>query len=129
MRVVDDPVEDGDELPLPLAGPVDLPSFPLEVLPEWLRAFAYDVAQMTQTPTDLAGVLLLAALAAAAGGHVVAVPRSGWEEPTNLFVAVALVPGNRKSAVFTLVTEPIRSAERTLSEATAERIASRDGHA
>jgi hypothetical protein len=44
-------------------------------------------------------------------------PRASWREPTNLFVAVALPPGNRKTAVFELVCRPLRAAERAAIDA------------
>ncbi len=37
--------------------------------------------------------------------------RPGWREPLNVFCAVAMAPGSRKSAVFARVTEPINVAE------------------
>ncbi|MEO8495288.1 MAG: DUF3987 domain-containing protein [Planctomycetota bacterium] len=44
-------------------------------------------------------------------------PRPGWREPVNLFVAVLLEPGNRKSAVFADVMKPLRELEAELIEA------------
>ncbi|YCH09499.1 YfjI family protein [Arthrobacter sp. alpha11c] len=41
----------------------------------------------------------------------------GWEEPLNLYLACALPPGNRKSAVFNLATTPLREVEMELIEA------------
>jgi replicative DNA helicase len=77
-----------------------LATFPAAALPGWLADFVQAVATATQTPTDLAGMLALSALATAAGGRVEVEPRPGFREPLNLFTAVALPPGNRKSAVF-----------------------------
>jgi hypothetical protein len=75
------------------------------------------VAEETQTPADLAGCLALACLAAAAGGRVRVRIRGRWHEPANLYTAVALPPGNRKSAVFDLMTKPIMDVEKALHAA------------
>ncbi len=49
--------------------------------------------------------------------RVVVKPRPGWREPVNLFVAVLLEPGNRKSAVFTDAMDPLREQEAELIDA------------
>jgi hypothetical protein len=100
-----------------------LPAFPVVALPETLSRFVSSVAEATQVPVDLPGVLVLAACAAAAGGRAVVQPRAGWTEPTNLFTAVALPPGNRKSAVFEAVCRPLRAAERAAIDAAETEIA------
>jgi len=98
--------------PAPLAATGTLPGFPTGTLPGWLASFVQAVATATQTPPDLAGMLALSALATAAGGRVEVQPRAGWREPLNLFTAVALPPGNRKSAVFAEITRPLHDYER-----------------
>ncbi|MET8677284.1 YfjI family protein [Streptomyces sp. NPDC004647] len=70
----------------------------------------------TQTPADLAGCLALAAIATAAGGRVKVCVRGHWREPVNIYTAVALDPGNRKSAVFDLMVRPLLAAEKALIE-------------
>ncbi|WP_323179561.1 DUF3987 domain-containing protein [Streptomyces sp. NBC_01016] len=109
--------------PIPLTTQPQLPPFPSHVLPTWLREFVDAVAEETQTPADLAGTLALAVLATAAGGRVIVQLRGRWREPTNLFTVVALPPGNRKSAVFSALTSPLRAAEKLLVSSAAGRIA------
>ncbi|MFC5754155.1 DUF3987 domain-containing protein [Actinomadura rugatobispora] len=99
--------------PAPLSSAPDLPPFPLRALPGWLGDYAAALAEVTQTPPDLAGSLALAVLAVAAGGKVWA-KATTWTEPTNLFTLVVLPPGNRKSEVYKHMTAPIREAERVL---------------
>ncbi|MUN35473.1 DUF3987 domain-containing protein [Actinomadura litoris] len=101
--------------PTPLTTAPDLPRFPIGCLPEWAAEYAACVADLTQTPVDLAGGLALAALAVAAGGNVT-VNAGAWTEPTNLFLVMVLPPGNRKSEVYKAMTAPIRAAETTLIE-------------
>ncbi|MCX5225844.1 YfjI family protein [Streptomyces sp. NBC_00233] len=105
--------------PVPLNPRGQLPVFPVAALPDWLGTMAAEVAEETQTPVDLAGCLALAVLGTAAGGRVIVHVRGQWREPVNLYTAVALPPGNRKSAVFSLMTQPLLAAEKALVELTA----------
>jgi hypothetical protein len=109
--------------PIPLVGTAALPRFPVDALPPVFASYVAGLATATQTPVDLPGTLVLAALAAAAGGRAVVQPRPGWREPTNLFIGTAMAPGNRKSAVVQHVTAPLQVAERVRVEAVAGEIA------
>ncbi|WP_063770605.1 YfjI family protein, partial [Streptacidiphilus carbonis] len=111
------------EDPIPLGGTRTLPPFPTDALPHWLAAMVDAVAEETQTPADLAGCIALAVLATAAGGRAVVNIRGRWREPLNLYIAVALPPANRKSAVFSLMTHPLLTAERILADAAGHTIA------
>jgi hypothetical protein len=101
--------------PIPLSAMHDLPPFPVDCLPAWLAEYVKCLAEATQTPQDLPGILVLSALAACAGGRVRLQVRPGWEEPLNLYSAVALPPGERKSAVFAEVTAPLAEFEAALA--------------
>ncbi|MGW3518636.1 YfjI family protein [Streptomyces hydrogenans] len=105
--------------PIPLNPRGTLPAFPVDALPDWLAAMTAGVAEETQTPVDLAGCLALAVVGTAAGGRLTVAVRGQWSEPVNLYTAVALPPGNRKSAVFGLMTKPLLAAEKALIELTA----------
>jgi 5S rRNA maturation endonuclease (ribonuclease M5) len=107
----------GWESPVPLVGSAPLPKFPADALPDPLARYVADLARTTQTPPDLAGVMVLGALATAAGGRVVVEPRRGWREPTNLFLGAAMASGNRKTAVVQEVTDPLHVAERQAIDA------------
>ncbi|MCP3976728.1 MAG: DUF3987 domain-containing protein, partial [bacterium] len=91
----------------------ELPEFPVDDLPEPLSEFARAESLATQTPVDLAGCLVLSACAVGLGGRYRVEVRSGWDEPTNLFVVVVLDSGNRKSAVVSDTTGPILVHERS----------------
>lgn len=101
--------------PLPLSAAPEVPEFPLWTLPQWLGEYAACLAEVTQTPADLAGCLALAVLSVAAAGKVW-VNAGAWTEPTCLYVVVVLPPGNRKSEVFRAMTAPLRAVERTMIE-------------
>ena len=108
--------------PMPLSTAPTLPAFPVWCLPDWAAEYAAAVADLTQTPVDLAGCLALAALAVAAAGNVT-VNAGAWSEPTNLFLVMVLPPGNRKSEVYKAMTAPIRAAEGILCDLAAPLIA------
>lgn len=111
-----------DGEPVPLSARRLLPPFPLDVLPGWAADMVAAASEFLQTPPDLAGCLVLAALSTAAGGRAVVEVRPGWREPVNLYVVVALPPGERKSPAFKLLTAPILEAEQALIRAAAPRI-------
>ncbi len=108
---------------VPLSTSGALPEFPVKSLPQWGSAMVEAVAESTQTPADLAGVVYLGVLAAAAGGRAEVEVQPGWREPVNLYAAPAMPPGSRKSAVFREMSEPLLDAERALQESARETIA------
>ena len=91
-----------------------LPGFPGDVLPEPLRAWVSATAEACQVPSDLPGLLALAACSGAVARRVEIVAGRGWVEPVNLYVACLLEPANRKSAVFSAAFRPLREIEREL---------------
>ena len=97
----------------------ELPRFPAAVLPEILAAWVTAEAYATQTPADLSGLLALATVAAGIASHIEVQPNPAnprWLEPVNLFAAVLLGPGNRKTAVFGDATRPLQDAEKALQD-------------
>jgi hypothetical protein len=100
------------EPPVPLGRALQVPAFPVAVLPAWAGEYVTALAHSTQTPPDLSAMLVLAALATAAARKMRVQVRPGWSEPANLYIAVAMPPGSRKSPVFARVTEPLLAWER-----------------
>jgi hypothetical protein len=101
----------------------DLPEFPVQALPSFIRSFVESLATATQTPVDLAALMVLAVCAAAVARNVRIEARPGWEEPLNIFVVIALPPANRKSGVFEEATRPLLEFERDMISNERERIA------
>ena len=101
----------------------DLPAFPVEALPSWLRAFVQGLARETQTPLDLPALLVLTVCAGTLAGKVRVQARPGWIEPLNLYTVTAMNPANRKSAVFSATCEPLEEIERALIGAKRDEIA------
>jgi DNA primase (bacterial type) len=107
--------QDPWELPIPFNS-YELPPFPVEVLPDWLRNFAATVAIATQTPTDMAGLLSLTMVGACVSRSFKVMARLGWVEPVNLYSLIVLAPGNRKSAVVAEIVAPLQEYESELVE-------------
>jgi len=108
-----------DAKPWPELQPFDaneLPPFPVDSLPGALREWVQAESEGTQTPSALAGLLSLAVCSATIARRVEVEPRPGWVEPVNLYAAVLLDPGNRKSAVFSDCLQPLREIETELIE-------------
>jgi len=99
---------------LPFASAERLPGFPVEALPPAVRAFVTQLADSLEVPVDLPAVLALGALASASQGKYEAQARRDWREPLNLYLAVALDSGERKTPVFRRVLGPIREHEKAL---------------
>jgi len=95
----------------------ELPPFPTDALPAVLRRWVEAESVATQTPPDLAALLVLSVCSSCLARRVEVEPRPGWREPVNLYTAVLLEPGNRKSAVFRDATAPLREVESRLIEA------------
>lgn len=85
-------------------------------LPCVLQRWGEAESRATQTPADLAGLLTLGVCSATIARRLVVETRPGWREPTSLFVAALLEPGNRKSAVFSDALRPLRELEAELIE-------------
>lgn len=79
--------------------PKGLP-FPVEVLPQQLRQYVHQAAEAYQVPADLPGCLGLAVIAASNAMSFEVQLAPDWKEPCNLYVAVVMPSGQRKSAVF-----------------------------
>jgi hypothetical protein len=88
-----------------------LPPFPVQALPGWLADYVQAVATATQTTTDLAGMLVLTAVAAACAKKVEVQINEGYVEPVNIFTVTALPPASGKSPVFSSVFMPIEEFE------------------
>ncbi|MGL4299412.1 MAG: DUF3987 domain-containing protein, partial [Candidatus Neomicrothrix subdominans] len=97
--------------PIPLRPPPP-PPFPTDALPPVLRRWVEAHESAVQVPSDLPAVLALSALSAVAAGR--ATVSVGWEEPVNLYLAVLMGSGSRKSAVVRAALEPVVDLEHHL---------------
>ncbi|MDB4634097.1 YfjI family protein [Rubripirellula sp.] len=102
---------------------LDLPAFPVDALPPVLAKWVAAESEATQTPAAMAALLSLAVCATALAKRVTVSPWPGWWEPCNLYVAAILEPANRKSAVFSDATRPLREFESELINDTKSSVA------
>jgi len=108
--------------PLSLSDHRGAAQFPTHALGEVLRQWVEAEATATQTPPDLAAVVVLATISACIAKKFEVEIRPGWREPLNTYWLVALEPGNRKSAVFRDAVRPLHDHERAVSEALRDQV-------
>jgi hypothetical protein len=115
--------ESQDEYPdlIPLTEP-DPPTFPDGVLSGWLKEFAEAVAGETETPLDLAASAGLATIATIAQGRFSIRPEPNYFESLNIYAAVFLDSGARKSAVLKRMLLPLVEWEQAAGAAVAAEI-------
>ncbi len=87
-----------------------------DLFPGFLGDMVAAVSQATETPIELPGLLGLAVVAACVARKVTVSPESGYEEPLNIFVAVGMESGNRKTAVLQAMAQPFAEWERIEQE-------------
>lgn len=90
--------------------------FPLHTLPPVVDRFVSALAESTQTPIEMGAILSLGVLAAMSQDKYVLVVNSDWSEPLSLFCLAIAPPAERKSAVISALTQPLRSYEKTKNE-------------
>lgn len=91
---------------IPLDAP-DLPRLAVESLPAWAGTFARSLSLATETPRELAVAMVLSTCATAAARRLQVRVHDGYFETCNLWLACALPPGNRKSAVQMSAASPL----------------------
>jgi replicative DNA helicase len=91
---------------------LDLPVFPTDVFPPWLRAFVEAISTEKQTPVDLAAMLALSILSTACARFVEVHARPGWIEPVNVYTMTVLPPASGKSPTFSAMVAPLEVYER-----------------
>ncbi|MCF6409008.1 YfjI family protein [Pseudalkalibacillus salsuginis] len=85
----------------------ELPVFPVHVFPVWLRDYVKGVAESTQTPIDAAGMATISVLSTTLMKKFYVKLSGEWSESLNTYSIISLPSGNRKSAVFKALQEPI----------------------
>ncbi len=103
-----------------------LPPFPVEALPPMLAAYVSEVAVSSQVPVDMAGMIGLGTIAVAAGRRCIVQIGRTHSEPTNLFCAVVMEPGSRKSQTVDAFAFPLRDYEAALAQSARADIAAAD---
>lgn len=95
--------------PTPLKNINIPPPFPTNTLPEVLKSYTDFIAETAQVSPDMPAAAILAALSVCLQGKAKIRFSPYWSEELNLYVLITAPPGERKSAVFGSITEPIHS--------------------
>lgn len=104
------------ETPIPFDA-FDLPTFPADTLPPAVRDYVKAVAETTQTSVDMAAVASLAILSICLQGKYRIWGKLDWSEPLNTYCVIVLPPAERKSAVISLMTQPLEEYEQEVNSA------------
>lgn len=91
-------------------------SFPTEALPDWAHDMVKALAIAYQVPEDMAGMILLATLAAAVSKRYKIQARPGWTELLGLYASSLLETGNRKTGTLRELSAPVEYFEQRLVE-------------
>lgn len=110
------------ETPIPF-DEISTPDFPTESLPGTLAAFVEALAESTQTPEEMAGILSLGVLATAFQSKFTVEITPDWKEPLCLYCVAVAPPGERKTAVISALTKPVYEYEAEQREIEAVEIA------
>lgn len=90
---------------------MEIPAFPTECLPHQVERMVEALAESTQTPEAMAGILSLAVLSTLFQSRYEVLVTPDWIEPLSLFCVAVAAPAERKSAVISALTRPIYSYE------------------
>lgn len=99
------------------------PDFPVDALPAPVATFVEALAESTQTPIGMGGVLSLGVLATAFQSKYTVQITPDWREPLCLYTVSVAPPGERKSAVISALNGPVNEYEAEQRELEAAEIA------
>lgn len=102
--------------PQPLAAKVELEPYPLDALPDPIRAAVEEVQGFTKAPVPLVASSALAALSLAIQAHADAKRAEKLAGPVSLFLLTIADSGERKSTCDGFFTKAIRDYEETQAE-------------
>ena len=111
------------DAPIRFAQSPSLPAFPVDALPPALSAMVSEVAASVQVPPEMPALLALSVLGAAAARRCLVQIGDTHSEPLNLYVAVVMGPGGRKSAAVEAMAAPLREAEEDMMQSAAPLLA------
>jgi hypothetical protein len=100
--------------PIPISLDHELPSFPTECLPAWMRDWAIHAAKSYQVDQDLPSIVAMGLYSGALGRRVQIQVRPGWTEQLSLYQMIILPPGEGKSPIFSAAKKPLADTEKQL---------------
>ena len=97
----------------------ELPTFPIEALPDTVSRYAAAVAAHSQTSPDMAAVIALGVLAVCLQGKFKVEGTPGYYEPLSLYTVLIASPGERKSGVMRSMTSVLYEYEQEFNRSRA----------
>lgn len=94
----------------------ELPTFPVDALPDTIRRYVSAVAEHSQTAPDMAAVISLGVLAVCLQGKYKVEGTPGYYEPLSLYTVVIAAPGERKSSVMRDMTKYLYEYEQEYNQ-------------
>lgn len=95
-----------------------IPTFPINVFNDPIKAMIEETAESLQTPVDLPAFIALGVLATSLSKKFIGSPKNNWREPLNLFIVTLLDSSSRKSPAFNVMVEPVINYQLELNEKT-----------
>ena len=117
-EVIEDVEDDG---PIPLDN-VDLPAFPLDVLPPWIRSEVVACSESLSVPIEIPAGLALVALSTACAGKI-DVDGINYHQPTNLWLSIIAASGVGKSPAADRMLGPLYDLDEQLRTEASEEVA------
>lgn len=105
-------VDQDDDAPVPLDR-FDLPPFPIDVLPAWIREEVAACADAIQVPVEIPAALAVVAVSTAIAGKI-DVDGLNYRKPTNIYLSVVAASGVGKSPVAARMLRPLQELEQEL---------------
>lgn len=87
------------------------PRWPEGLFPPAIENYIKQLANFTETPIEMAGMLALSVIATTIHDKYVIEPKPGYQEPLCIWICVAMAPANRKSEVIKKLTAPLNRFE------------------
>lgn len=84
-----------------------LPSFPIDAMPNTLRAMTEEMSKAYQVPAEVCALTLLTTVGLASGGCYKAEVKRGVMARSNLYSLIFLARGERKSTIFLPALKPV----------------------
>jgi len=113
--------------PIPLDN-AKLENWPQDVFPEPLQSFGDHLAKFTETPIELAALMLLSALGTIVQGKYKVEVKKDYFEPLAIWCLVTMPSGGRKSAVLNPVMQPIKDWQRQQKQEMVQEILIKTSH-
>lgn len=92
--------------------PVDMPPFPIEILPPAIREYVEQCAAALPVPHEMVAMPMLGMVGALAGNRICLRLKASWHEYLSLYVVAIASPGTGKTAALTMAEWPLKQLQK-----------------